>query len=378
MRTLFIFFIIAMAWHAEALSLPEVKVDLGKKLTLQSQSGEFKQQVYIRLPQGYADSKKHYPVIYLLDADLFYMDNLFFHSVNLIDRLAKTGQSGDIPESIIVGIPFQDMDNWYQQTIVDSEPLRSFITATLTGHIDKHYRTLDNSILVGQSYSGTFAIELLAKSPNTFDSVLAVDPIFPNQQKRQHITKAYQHMGKSDARLFNVQSEDPSKEVQTLLKTVQQYNRGAVDIQQQLFAEEGHLSVYYPALNSTLRRHFSDYRAPSKAQLKTRDMNYEAIVAYFSNKDKKYLTTTKVEVINRAAVSIAREYMLQKRFDLAFALYAYHPNEANLKYILNYTAEQFFNDRQYKDALTVWQHMADRFPGNDKAQAGIRSAKQKL
>ena len=83
MRKLLLTIIVFCQFSAGADTLPAVTTELGQIVTLENPENKAKQQVYIKLPVGYADSKKPYPVIYLLDADLFYMDKIFFPSVAL-------------------------------------------------------------------------------------------------------------------------------------------------------------------------------------------------------------------------------------------------------------------------------------------------------
>ena len=57
-------------------------------------------KICIALPKNYAETKKKYPVVYLLDA------NIFFGLVTDAVRLLQFGQ--EIPELVLVGIGYPD------------------------------------------------------------------------------------------------------------------------------------------------------------------------------------------------------------------------------------------------------------------------------
>jgi len=57
-------------------------------------------KIWVALPKNYADTTKRYPVVYLLDA------NIFFGLVTDTARLLQYGE--EIPEIVIVGIGYPD------------------------------------------------------------------------------------------------------------------------------------------------------------------------------------------------------------------------------------------------------------------------------
>jgi enterochelin esterase-like enzyme len=92
-----------------------VSVDLGEKIALPSKIMGSTRTLYVRLPPGYGESKQRYPVIYLLDANIYYVKNIYYHTVALIDRMSNNGTIGDIPQSIIVGVANKDFSEWHQE-----------------------------------------------------------------------------------------------------------------------------------------------------------------------------------------------------------------------------------------------------------------------
>lgn len=140
---------------------------------------------YVHLPQGYYESDKKYPVLYLTDAEEFSFG--MYTSIFLVLRLDN--EIGDI---ILVGIsnggnlyehfsrrrrdytPTKDED--YPGSGEAAEHLR-FIKEDLIQKIDREYRTdPSNRGIWGSSYGGLFAIYAMLNSPETFQNYIIASP----------------------------------------------------------------------------------------------------------------------------------------------------------------------------------------------------------
>src|SRR5215218_6856134 len=147
--------------------------------------------VYVNLPNNYKpEQKANYPVVYLLDA------NLYFDVVASV--LTKYSDVGLAPSVILVGIGYRDFqtmdslrnrDDTYPTAIQEYEmsvsggadKFLSFINNELVPKIDKEYKAdTSKRILMGHSLGGyftsyTFLQDLLGKS-NSFSSYIAASP----------------------------------------------------------------------------------------------------------------------------------------------------------------------------------------------------------
>lgn len=144
-----------------------------------------KRIINVYLPEGYdpKDTTK-YPVIYLLDGS---KDEDFIHVAGLVQYLSFPWINQTKP-SIVIGIANVDRrrDFTYPTSIVkdkkdfpttgSSEKFISFIETELQPLVSSHYKTSANKTLIGQSFGGLLATEILFKRPQMFDNYIIVSP----------------------------------------------------------------------------------------------------------------------------------------------------------------------------------------------------------
>ncbi|CAM2831757.1 alpha/beta hydrolase [Chryseobacterium flavum] len=166
------------------------KLMIGEKRTVFSKVLSEDREIWIHLPKTYNDTTINpakYPVIYLLDGE-----NNFEYFAGLTDFIARTPYA-DIPECIVVGIkntertrdltPTKSQKKSPVNSAVTlftdsggSEHFVKFIQEELKPFISKNYRTQGYSVLVGHSFGGLFAINVLLTHPEYFNSYVANDP----------------------------------------------------------------------------------------------------------------------------------------------------------------------------------------------------------
>ena len=133
--------------------------------------------------------KENYPVVYLFDGE-----DRFSYVTLMIQQLIE---NGIVPKMIIVGIANTDrtrdltpshVDNasyvdktfgWNTERIKSSgggENFVTFIEKELFPHIDSLYPTAPYRILIGHSFGGLTAVNILLNHSNLFNSYIAIDP----------------------------------------------------------------------------------------------------------------------------------------------------------------------------------------------------------
>ena len=154
-------------------------------------------RIWIYLPPGYKDSKKHYPVMYLQDGQNLFdeMTSAFGQEWGVdecLDSLIAKGK----PACIVVGIDngqatrmseynpyeFTWKDSTQSQIILPKgDAYLRFLISTLKPFIDKKYRTLsskENTVIAGSSMGGLISYYAALKYPEVFGKAGVFSPAF--------------------------------------------------------------------------------------------------------------------------------------------------------------------------------------------------------
>lgn len=165
------------------------------KVTI-AQFGEIERQIRVCLPDGYRDSKEHYPVLYMHDGQNLFLDVDASYGVSwgLADYLIKSKAP-----LIIVGIDcnhegferFNEYAPWENPT-VGPELLKfegvyggkgkayiEFILHTLKPLIDEEYRTKpDETLMAGSSIGGLISTYAACRYPHIFQRVASLSSAY--------------------------------------------------------------------------------------------------------------------------------------------------------------------------------------------------------
>ena len=144
-----------------------------------------KRVLNIYLPEGYdQNAAAKYPVIYLLDGSA---DEDFIHVVGLV-QFNNFEWINRVPKSIVVGIATVDRRRDFTfpsgveeektkfPTAGHSDKFIRFIEKELQPFVEKKYLAGGSKMIVGQSFGGLLATEILFKKPTLFDKYVIVSP----------------------------------------------------------------------------------------------------------------------------------------------------------------------------------------------------------
>ena len=155
-------------------------------------------KIWVHLPrsaQNTGFAKQKYPVVYLLDGDAH-----FSSVVGMIEELSEINGNTICPEMIVVGITNTNRTRDLTPTHSDVDPpfvpqnlseqsgggekFAEFIEKELIPYIDSKYPTAPYKTLIGHSFGGLTAINILTNHTNLFNSYIAIDPsMWWNHQK---------------------------------------------------------------------------------------------------------------------------------------------------------------------------------------------------
>jgi predicted alpha/beta superfamily hydrolase len=131
----------------------------------------------VHLPEGYENSKKNYPVIYMMNGQSL---STFANATSTLDDLMNER----IPDMILVGISNTGVAGQYWSCPDDSgcvkggDTFNRFLKEDLVPEIEKSYRTNEYKILFGQSNAGLFVLYNLFSKTNIFDAYFVASPMF--------------------------------------------------------------------------------------------------------------------------------------------------------------------------------------------------------
>jgi predicted alpha/beta superfamily hydrolase len=171
--------------------------------------------IFLSLPNDYDQQKEKYPVVYLLDA------NLYFDII--ATTLKKYSEVGLAPNVILVGIGYKDfpsMDSlrnrdytypvaipeYEMTTSGDADKFLSFIELELMPHIGNNYRTdSSRSTLMGHSLGGYFtcyaALQNLSNKDRKLTNYIAASPSlhYNNYYLSRQLKEAVKNSDKKEA-----------------------------------------------------------------------------------------------------------------------------------------------------------------------------------
>ena len=147
-------------------------------------------KIWVHLPRGAQNAgfaKQKYPVVYLLDGDAH-----FSSVVGMIEELSEINGNTICPEMIVVGITNTNRTRDLTPTHSDVDPpfvpqnlseqsgggekFAEFLEKELIPYIDSKYPTAPYKTLIGHSFGGLTAINILTNHTNLFNSYIAIDP----------------------------------------------------------------------------------------------------------------------------------------------------------------------------------------------------------
>lgn len=146
-------------------------------------------RIWIYLPEGYAESKKKYPVIYMHDGQNLFDDLTSFSGEWKVDETMEESYKQGEKQAIIIGI-----DNGGSERLNEYSPWKNekngggnghlyadFLANTLKPYIDNTYRTLPqakNTALVGSSMGGLISFYTGMRYPEKFGNLGIFSPSF--------------------------------------------------------------------------------------------------------------------------------------------------------------------------------------------------------
>lgn len=211
----------------------------------------------VYLPPSYEDSQKHYPVMYMHDAQNLFDDATSFVGEWGVDEhlnaLAKEGL-----ELIVVGIDNgqgnrnTELSPWYNENIgqPEGEAYTRFVVEVVKPYIDKNYRTKagrKHTAIMGSSLGGLISHYAIYAYPNVFSKAGIFSPSYWVSEKVFSFTK--ENPVPKNARLYLIvgQKEGPGmyENTEKMYAFIKEKGHPAANIYEETFPQGEHNEAFW-------------------------------------------------------------------------------------------------------------------------------------
>lgn len=286
------------------------EIVIGETSTMYSEILKEDRKLDIHLPEGYGESDKTYPILFLLDSDYN-----FKHAVGTLEYLYKNRR---IPQMIIVGIrnTRRNRDLSPQSSRLSQEErdrmglvggadnFRKFIQMELMPHINKNYKAAPYEVIVGHSLGGLFNTYCFFNHPDIFNAYVTISPSlwYPNKFISQDFDEAIKEPSKVSATFYmTLANENKGTMRGDVLKLsgkfhnyINAHPEADLRFKYEPMPEESHGSIGLPSIYHGLSYIFEPikYEIPqSREEIMAQGGPEEAIsktVEYFNKLSEKY------------------------------------------------------------------------------------------
>ena len=188
MKSFYILLLITITWTSSLPVQGQDSINIGTRHSLFSNILNEERMYWIYKPEKQpGEEEKDYPVLYLLDGDVF------FHSVVGFTRFFASSRVSSLPPCVVVAVLNTDRTRDLTPTPSaarrdgtvrsgdepkggGAEQFYRFLVEELRPAIEKEFPVGGQNMLVGHSFAGLFALHVLWNHPESFDTYMALDP----------------------------------------------------------------------------------------------------------------------------------------------------------------------------------------------------------
>lgn len=329
--------------------------------------------VQIYLPPSYQDSDKTYPVVYVLDAQRF-----FLHVVSL-SRLFQQFQLA--PEFIIVGIK-NSYPGRFQHFGEGKENFKGFLQDELMAYVNQNFRTNGENLLFGWEYGGSFAFHMMKDQPTLFNAYLIASP-YP-------IFDAIDDLDTSSSLetqiYFSVSPDeyDVRHSTEKLNEKLASNPIEGLEWKYFEFGMEEHRSTGYPTLYHGLRDYFKYYQEfeTNNLQKFINAGGMEYALNHAQERAKRYGFEPELSLWSR--FTIVRSAMRADDFDQFETLLNALDKNAFIQELIenrDYAVSQFVvfyeKNNRFQEAVELYDILLKKYPDSERLLNKKRSAQSK-
>ncbi|NDV42404.1 alpha/beta hydrolase [Flagellimonas sediminis] len=358
--------------RAQSYSTPNI---VGKNHTIGSSVLKGNREIQIYLPPTYEGSGEHYPVVYLLDGQRF-----FLYSVSLSQTFQQFKLS---PEFIIVGI-YQTYPKRFQELNEGKENFLEFLENELMPYVNTHFRTKGEDLLFGWEYGGSFVFHTFLNGSHHFDAYIAASPypIFDAIDE-------FDPTACGEVQLYFATSPDEYEVRHGTEKLNQKLTDGHVkglDWKYFEFDLEEHRSTGYPTLYHGLRNYFKYYQEFETNSLKNflAEGGMDHARNHAKERARRYGFSSELSLwskytIIRSAWRANDFYYFESLFNaLGKDQFMNELLKGNMDHAVSTMADFYKRNHKYNDAVRLYELLLSKHPNSGKLIKKVEKARDIL
>ena len=348
-------------------------ITIGKNHTFKSTILNENRTIQIYTPEGYLDSKKEYPVLYVLNGQWY------FSSAVSIQKALRT--PGAFPEMIIVGIKDSNTSRW--ALFGDkSDQFTDFLVNDVIQYIDSNYRTTNERIIFGWEAAAYYVSELVLKKSSLFNGAIITDGGYASED----IVKGFK--SNKDFYLFMANSKKDIyyiNSTEAFHKILKKSSPKNLKWKYSLFNDEVHETLAHLAMYKGLKYYYHNYDSPVFESIQhyidLGGMDY--ITNYFKERAKRFGGDGKIDNSTKNALI----WLAWKRDN--FKYFSIFMNEFKevlstqryaSAYWQNRLGQFYLKHKDYNNAIKFFNYGLTKYPNSNfesKMKQGLAIAKQK-
>ena len=230
--------------------LAQNEINIGKAHLISSEILGEDREIQIFLPEGYEDSDKQYPTLYVLDGQWYFEIAVALQYGAIRSRL--------YPEMIVVGLKMQRPRRG-ELLLSQNEQFASFFEDELIPYMDRSYRTTTDRVLFGWEEGGSFACNMILSDKELFKAAIASNGGYLDQGMLKGFSKSdiseekYLYIANSSKDIYSI---DESENVKTELEN---YSPDNLTWKYDRFDDEVHASLAYLSMYYGLKFYYHNY-----------------------------------------------------------------------------------------------------------------------
>jgi hypothetical protein len=343
--------------------LPYLQNSVGTNHFIKSKILDEERQLQIYLPPNYKDSKKNYPVLYVLDGQ-----RLFLYAVSLGQSFKQFQLT---PEFIVVGIQ-TDYPKRFQQLGEGSNTFIKFLSIELKPYVDTNFRTNDEDLFFGWEYGASLVFKTMISDPTLFDAHIMASayPIMDALDELDHISKVSTNL------YFSVSPDEydvkhGSAKLDSLLsqKNIEglQWSYLKLDL-------EKHRSTAYPTLYHGLRNYYKYYQEFETNNLQKFINTGGLTYAYHYTKERAKrhgfspeLSLWSEFTIIRSAMRANDFYHFEKLLNSLNKIAFFNELiDSSMDYGLSHFAAFYEKNNQFEEAIELYDLLLRKYPDSER------------